>query len=367
MTAKEDAVAGNELFPERFVPGQMHGLIEAEHVARYSWAGAYVAGRAVLDAGCGVGYGSVLLSEAGAKHVTGLDISAQAVQESTRRANGLAQFLVGDLASLPFEDDSFDAAVCFETIEHVEDQERALDELRRVLREPGLLLISSPNRGVYQEGNPFHTHEYAPQELRGALSKRFAHVRLERQQAWLTSLLCDERMLALDDPGQALELDARKVAGTAPDTETFTLALAGDAPLPDARAVALLTSPEELDTWRERARSAEEHLRRARAGGVEAAEAYSSISEAHEALRSEHENVSAAWMREQQEHAERERAWREEQERAAAAAAADLGQAREQAAELARERDELSAELERLRGSLAWRAGATLRGLFRRP
>ena len=54
----------------------------------------------------------------------------------------------GDLRSLDFEDDKFELIVCFEVIEHFEDPFTVLDELVRVLAPGGLLLVSSPNRGV---------------------------------------------------------------------------------------------------------------------------------------------------------------------------------------------------------------------------
>jgi SAM-dependent methyltransferase len=372
-----EAGSGDELFPERFVFGEMHGLIEAEHLARYRWASTQVAGRRVLDAGCGVGYGSVLLSAAGAAQVTGVDISEAAVEQSARSAAGSAaasaSFVVGDLAALPFAEDSFDVVVCFETIEHVLDQERALDELRRVLAPNGLLAISSPNRDVYEEGNPFHTHEYTPAELRSALAERFANVRLERQQAWLASLVCDDGMLGADDPEQQLELDARKAAGIDTGRETFTLALASDAELPAAGAVAIFTSLEELDTWRERARSAEQHLERSREVGTEAATSYASLSETHEATREELAAVYAAREREQRQHDEREQALRAEHDRAVDSADAELRDAREQlatlerqTAELERQRDQANTALAAIRASLPWRVSAPLRSLMRR-
>src|SRR5688500_15232961 len=82
-TDMSDAQLSNTvgLADERFVPGTHRGeLMEAEHYARYFWASALVAGRRVLDAGCGVGYGSRLLHGAGAAEVVGLDVSADAIQ-----------------------------------------------------------------------------------------------------------------------------------------------------------------------------------------------------------------------------------------------------------------------------------------------
>ncbi len=72
---------------ERFVPELIAGgLIEAEHRARYAFALPHVAGQVVLDAGCGVGWGSALAVDAGASRVIGIDIAAEAVLDAQSRA-----------------------------------------------------------------------------------------------------------------------------------------------------------------------------------------------------------------------------------------------------------------------------------------
>lgn len=261
-----DGQSEDALFPERFVPGAMHGLIEAEHVARYRWVSTCASGHSVLDAGCGLGYGSLLLRAAGASAVTGVDIAEQTIHTAREQAGEGVQFLVGDISALALPDASFELAVCFEAIEHVQEQARALDELRRVLTPDGLLAISSPNRDVYQEGNPHHTHEYTPEELRSALRERFTNVRLERQQAWTASMISGDETLQQDDPARALDVEVRKVAATNPGRELFTVALASDAQLPHPRPLAIISDLGELTAWRERARSAEDHLRACAAG-----------------------------------------------------------------------------------------------------
>ena len=165
--------------PEQFVPAEMAGeLVAAEHLARYGWAGHLVKDRRVLDAGCGVGYGSTMLSDAGAREVTGVDVAESVLEVARQGAPQNVRFEVADVASLPYAADSFEAVVCFEVIEHVDDRNRVLDELRRVLAPDGLLIISSPNRDRYVPGNPHHRHEYTPRELREALEARFPAVAL---------------------------------------------------------------------------------------------------------------------------------------------------------------------------------------------
>ena len=134
---------------ERFVPGTADGeLMEVEHFARYRWASQLVAGRRVLDAGCGVGYGSALLADAGAAEVVGLDLSAKAVHAAAQGVPANATFVTGDVHTLAFEDERFDVVVCFEVIEHVEAQDEVIAELARVLAADGVLVVSSPNRDV---------------------------------------------------------------------------------------------------------------------------------------------------------------------------------------------------------------------------
>ena len=160
--------------PERFVPDQMRGqLVAAEHTARYRWATSFCDGRRVLDAGCGAGYGAELLNQAGAASVVGVDISEAALSLARSAVTDGVTCELGDVTALSQPDDSFDLVVCFEVIEHVEDPSRVLDELRRVLRPDGLLLLSSPNRARYVPGNPHHRHEYIRPELQEALERRF--------------------------------------------------------------------------------------------------------------------------------------------------------------------------------------------------
>jgi 2-polyprenyl-3-methyl-5-hydroxy-6-metoxy-1,4-benzoquinol methylase len=358
--------SADALFPERFVPGEMHGLIEAEHLARYHWASSCVRGLRVLDAGCGMGYGSLLLHAAGAASVTGVDISREAVQAAQESAGGAEEirFLAGDISALPFADGAFDVVVCFEAIEHVQEQARTLDEFHRVLSATGVLIVSSPNREVYQEGNPHHTHEFAPQELREALEERFASVSLERQQAWLMSMVCGDDMLGNADAGHALDVELRKVAGMQPGTETFTLALAGKAELPALHDLAIATDLGELDAWRARSRSAEEHLEYAQQFTADARAAYESAQgnylaalSALETSQHQHERSEGSLQRASTLLAERNAALR--------IATAELRHLQAQTASLTTELATSRASLATLTNSRSWRITAPLRALGR--
>jgi SAM-dependent methyltransferase len=236
--------------PERFDPQAMHGrLIEAEHLARYWWAAALVPGKRVLDAGCGTAYGSEILARSGASEVVGVDLD-QAVVEAARASTGTVSLEVADVRHLPYPDASFDAAVCFEVIEHVDDPETILDELRRVLRPDGLLIVSSPNRDVYPPGNPHHRHEFTPDELAEALSARFEQVRLVRQHDWLGSGVVEDADFAAGGEG-SFSAVVRKAVRGAPGEELYTLALASAAELPQAEPLVLLTETADAKWWQE--------------------------------------------------------------------------------------------------------------------
>ncbi|HEX3874136.1 MAG TPA: class I SAM-dependent methyltransferase [Solirubrobacteraceae bacterium] len=95
---------------------------------------------AILDAGCGSGRNMVDLAAFG--RVTGLELADASVARARER--GVGDVVQGTLDAMPFAADSFDLAVSFDVIEHLEDDQRALAELRRVVRPGGTLLVTVP-------------------------------------------------------------------------------------------------------------------------------------------------------------------------------------------------------------------------------
>jgi SAM-dependent methyltransferase len=241
---QNDLAQARDGISERFVPEQDRGrLIEAEHLARYRWAAQAADGQRVLDAGCGTAYGSRLLAEAGAREVVGVDVAQAVVETVALSMPETVHLVTGDLRELTFTDGEFDLVVCFEVIEHVEDPAVVLDELVRVLAPDGLLLISSPNRGVYPPGNPHHVHELTPAELEAELTSRLDNVRLLRQDDHIVSALHerdgDPAGLRLDDVTADRDLGS----------EVYTVAVASRSTLPDLPGVAVLTGTLELREW----------------------------------------------------------------------------------------------------------------------
>lgn len=228
---------------ERLIPEHRRGeLVYAEHLARYRLAAQLAPGRRVLDVACGEGYGMSMLAAAGASSVVGADIDVATV-EHVRSRYGLEAHQT-DVGSLPFEDGAFDLVVSFETIEHVDDPERVLDELARVRAPNGLLLISTPNASQSLVDNEFHVREFGHDEFAGLLRERFSAVRLLSQHNWLTSAVMDEALVQ-DDDQTDLAVDITKVKALDPGEELYLLALCGENVEQPLREVGVMAGTDE--------------------------------------------------------------------------------------------------------------------------
>lgn len=170
---------------ERFTPECVRE-IWYEHLHRYVFASGQVGGLNVLDAACGEGYGSALLATV-ASRVTGVDVSTQAIEHArSRYAGDSLEYRVADCLDLPFDDDTFDCVVSFETLEHLEAHDRLMKEFRRVLKPRGFLLISSPDKAIYTDRqkneNEFHLRELYRDEFETLLEKYFPAFRIFGQK-----------------------------------------------------------------------------------------------------------------------------------------------------------------------------------------
>jgi O-antigen biosynthesis protein len=254
-------MSGLEATGERFLPDEQHGeLVHAEHLARYLFAAQLASSRRVLDAACGEGYGTALLS-VGARSATGVDVDERTVEHARSRHPG-PDFVAGDVRELPFRDDSFDLAVCFETIEHVPDPERVLAELRRVMAADALLLVSTPNKHQYLVENEFHEREFFHEEFVALLEARFERVDVLLQHNWLTSAVLPAQPARQASGDEPLDVELRKVAGIEPGGELYTLALCGTGELPPLRPTGVLAAVDEAHHLAERLVEAERTAQR---------------------------------------------------------------------------------------------------------
>ena len=218
-----DGPAGPEgalpLTGERTIPGLAEeNYWFRRHEVVYQRLRDRCAGRDVLEAGCGEGYGADLIADV-ARQVIGLDYD-EATVTHVRARYPRVDMRHGNLAELPLPDGSVDVVVNFQVIEHLWDQPQFVAECARVLRPAGVLLMSTPNRVTFSPGrdtpiNPFHTRELNAGELTELLGG-----------AGFTL----EAMLGVYHGGALVELDA-KHGGSIIDAQVAR-ALA-DAPWPD--------------------------------------------------------------------------------------------------------------------------------------
>jgi SAM-dependent methyltransferase len=176
-------------YPERIVPDETEPGIVALHLKRYEFALPWCRGAEVLDAGCGVGYGSAFLGEAAAR-VVGVDRDEPAIAYARARYGGPnVEFRVGDVAALEFPDASFDAACAFETIEHVDDAGAFVGEVARVLRPDGVFVVSTPraDETTASPANPFHRVELSRADFESLLRRSFGEVELYGQRRLQTA------------------------------------------------------------------------------------------------------------------------------------------------------------------------------------
>jgi ubiquinone/menaquinone biosynthesis C-methylase UbiE len=180
---------------ERFTP-DCEREIWYEHFHRYVFARSLVAGKTVLDAACGEGYGSALLART-ANNVVGIDLAADTIDHAKSTYSDLKnlQFQQGDCTALNLGDDSFDVVISFETLEHLTAQKTMLKQFRRVLKEDGFLVISSPDKKTYSDAagseNPFHVKELYRDELESLITSEFPAYQLLGQKLVFQSAIWD--------------------------------------------------------------------------------------------------------------------------------------------------------------------------------
>ena len=162
--------------------GEISNWNAVVHAARYASAKAYCRNRTVLDLACGEGYGSAKLIDWGASSVLGVDISEDAINKAQIRFTSSAtKFLQLPADTETFLSQKFDLVVSFETIEHVQDPEQFLTNIKNSMHKDSIAIISCPNDAwyyAYGGSNPFHLHTWTPDEFKHLINKHFGNVKM---------------------------------------------------------------------------------------------------------------------------------------------------------------------------------------------
>lgn len=135
------------------------------HMERYEFAARHLVGTRVLDAACGVGYGTCYLAGSGIPTCVGVDIDEEAIRYArTTYASPVVAYVVAD-ATTYRESAPFHAVVSLETIEHVPNPRGLVENLVANLAPGGRLIASAPVTPS-MDANPHHLSDFTPRSFR---------------------------------------------------------------------------------------------------------------------------------------------------------------------------------------------------------
>jgi len=152
----------------------------------------------IMDAGCGEGVVCNHVNRSRKiSRFLGTDLSTEALK-AARSWNPKTDFIHASVYSFPLKDKSVDSSLCLEVIEHLENPEKALDELERVTRNS--LIISVPNGILFRLANiaslknltrlgedPDHIQSYTKDSFQSLLRQKFpkSEVYIKNSFPWL--------------------------------------------------------------------------------------------------------------------------------------------------------------------------------------
>jgi len=167
---------------ERAEAENVHPFSTQPAVQRYVFASKFIENKTVLDIACGIGYGcDIMKNKQPAIFIIGGDNYFSGLKYGKKVYHEEIKFCQIDGLHLPFKDSSFDTVVSMETIEHLVDLRKFLNEVFRILKKDGYFICSTPNRLFTEriraeKENPFHLKEYVHDELRDILSNYFKEI-----------------------------------------------------------------------------------------------------------------------------------------------------------------------------------------------
>ena len=145
----------------------------------------YLSGR-WLDYGCADGgYCAAILKE-GASSIVGIDVEEERIAIAKTRDIPNARFEVFDGLEISFDDESFDGIFMNEVFEHVVDEQKTLQEVFRLLRTGGHLVLISPNRWFPIDGHSIRIgkQRFSPTPIVPWLPERWTRARMGARNYW---------------------------------------------------------------------------------------------------------------------------------------------------------------------------------------
>lgn len=178
----------------------IYGRDAVDHLHRYGIALSFIKDKTVLDIACGEGYGTNLMGNS-ASFVYGVDIDPDTIEAAKRKyKKENIQYATGSTSAIPLEDNSVDVVISFETIEHHDQHDEMLKEIKRVLKPGGIVMISTPDKLYYTDQrnfkNQFHIKELYKKEFSDLVSGYF------KNQQLLTQRYVNGNSLITDDNEQ---------------------------------------------------------------------------------------------------------------------------------------------------------------------
>ncbi|OGY94507.1 MAG: hypothetical protein A2406_04345 [Candidatus Komeilibacteria bacterium RIFOXYC1_FULL_37_11] len=159
-------------------------IMYIRHVFAYNFCSQRIPPKAaVLDVGCGEGYGTHIISSVSDSAI-GLDVEQEVIIRAAKKyGSNNCVFQIYNGTDIPFATETFDIVISLQVIEHIKNAQKYLEEISRVLKKNGICIFTTPNKKMRLKSqqkpwNHFHVREYNGLELRQTLEQIFSKIEI---------------------------------------------------------------------------------------------------------------------------------------------------------------------------------------------
>ena len=111
----------------------------------------------ILNIGSSLGLLEYFLKKDGYNNIYGVDVDDKTIERCNKNVSGVT-FKKGYIEQLPFRDNTFDVVIATQVIEHIKEPHKALLEMKRVLNDKGIMLVTVPKENMLLD--KMHLHEF---------------------------------------------------------------------------------------------------------------------------------------------------------------------------------------------------------------